>query len=36
MVEFRFDIKPLFAQPIIKVTSNLLPNTFRGDRRQCL
>ncbi|XP_017121840.1 alpha-tubulin N-acetyltransferase 1 isoform X1 [Drosophila elegans] len=36
MVEFRFDIKPLFPQPIIKVTSNLLPHTFRGDRRQCL
>ncbi|XP_030570356.1 alpha-tubulin N-acetyltransferase 1 isoform X1 [Drosophila novamexicana] len=36
MVDFRFDIKPLFPQPIIKVTSNLLPHTFRGDRRQCL
>ncbi|TDG52553.1 hypothetical protein AWZ03_000786 [Drosophila navojoa] len=36
MVEFRFDIKPLFPQPIIKVASNLLPHTFRGDRRQCL
>ncbi|XP_073843518.1 alpha-tubulin acetylase isoform X1 [Musca autumnalis] len=36
MVEFRFDIRPLFSQPIIKVTSNLLPHTFRGDRRQCL
>ncbi|KRK00874.1 alpha-tubulin N-acetyltransferase 1 isoform X2 [Drosophila yakuba] len=36
MVEFRFDIKPLFSQPIIKVTSNLLPHTFRGDRRQSL
>ncbi|KAH8343035.1 hypothetical protein KR059_003974 [Drosophila kikkawai] len=36
MVDFRFDIRPLFPQPIIKVTSNLLPHTFRGDRRQCL
>ncbi|XP_034482200.1 alpha-tubulin N-acetyltransferase 1 isoform X2 [Drosophila innubila] len=36
MVDFRFDIKPLFPQPIIKVASNLLPHTFRGDRRQCL
>ncbi|XP_068149338.1 alpha-tubulin N-acetyltransferase 1 isoform X2 [Drosophila tropicalis] len=36
MVDFRFDIKPLFPQSIIKVTSNLLPHTFRGDRRQCL
>ncbi|XP_075164775.1 alpha-tubulin acetylase isoform X2 [Haematobia irritans] len=36
MVEFRFDISPLFTQPIVKVTSNLLPHTFRGDRRQCL
>ncbi|XP_058987738.1 alpha-tubulin N-acetyltransferase 1 isoform X3 [Musca domestica] len=36
MVEFRFDIRPLFTQPIVKVTSNLLPHTFRGDRRQCL
>ncbi|KAH8379508.1 hypothetical protein KR009_005377 [Drosophila setifemur] len=36
MVEFRFDIKGLFPQPIIKVTSNLLPHTFRGDRRLCL
>ncbi|ALC43679.1 CG3967 [Drosophila busckii] len=36
MVDFRFDIKPLFPQQIIKVSSNLLPHTFRGDRRQCL
>ncbi|XP_017101416.2 alpha-tubulin N-acetyltransferase 1 isoform X2 [Drosophila bipectinata] len=36
MVDFRFDIRPLFPEPIIKVTSNLLPHTFRGDRRQCL
>ncbi|KNC30381.1 Alpha-tubulin N-acetyltransferase 1 [Lucilia cuprina] len=36
MVEFRFDLSPLFTQPIVKVTSNLLPHTFRGDRRQCL
>uniref|UniRef100_A0A1B0B5I8 Alpha-tubulin N-acetyltransferase n=1 Tax=Glossina palpalis gambiensis TaxID=67801 RepID=A0A1B0B5I8_9MUSC len=36
MVDFRFDIKPLFTRPIIKVTSNLLPHTFRGDRRQSL
>ncbi|XP_030386231.1 alpha-tubulin N-acetyltransferase 1 isoform X3 [Scaptodrosophila lebanonensis] len=36
MAEFRFDIKPLFPLEIIKVTSNLLPHTFRGDRRQCL
>ncbi|KAH8365654.1 hypothetical protein KR093_003149 [Drosophila rubida] len=36
MVDFRFDIKPLFPQPIIKVASSLLPHTFRGDRRQCL
>ncbi|XP_055915726.1 alpha-tubulin N-acetyltransferase 1 isoform X1 [Eupeodes corollae] len=36
MVEFRFDIKPLFPQPIVKITSNLLPHTFRGDRRMAL
>lgn len=36
MVEFRFDIRPLFIEPIVKVTSNLLPHTFKGDRRQAL
>ncbi|XP_037934613.1 alpha-tubulin N-acetyltransferase 1 isoform X2 [Teleopsis dalmanni] len=37
MVEFRFDIKPLFQQSIIKISSNLLPHTFRAaDRRQVL
>jgi len=32
-MEFRFDLKPIFAQPIISVGANLLPHTFRGDRR---
>ncbi|BFF97902.1 alpha-tubulin N-acetyltransferase 1 [Drosophila madeirensis] len=36
MVDFRFDIRPLFPEAIVRVTSNLLPHTFRGDRRQCL
>lgn len=36
MVDFRFDTKPLFPQPIVKITSNLLPHTFRGDRRTAL
>ncbi|XP_022221462.1 alpha-tubulin N-acetyltransferase 1 isoform X2 [Drosophila obscura] len=36
MVDFRFDIKPLFPEAIVRVTSNLLPHNFRGDRRQCL
>ncbi|XP_015042475.2 alpha-tubulin N-acetyltransferase 1 isoform X1 [Drosophila pseudoobscura] len=36
MADFRFDIRPLFPEPIVRVTSNLLPHTFRGDRRQCL
>ncbi|XP_055385603.1 alpha-tubulin N-acetyltransferase [Condylostylus longicornis] len=35
-MEFRFDLKPIFSQPIARVGVNLLPHTFRGDRRSAL
>ncbi|XP_053963288.1 alpha-tubulin N-acetyltransferase 1-like [Anastrepha ludens] len=36
MAAFQFDIRNLFAQPIVKVNSTLLPHTFRGDKRQAM
>ncbi|XP_017475977.1 PREDICTED: alpha-tubulin N-acetyltransferase 1-like [Rhagoletis zephyria] len=36
MATFKFDIRSIFTQPIVKISSNLLPHTFRGDRRMAL
>uniref|UniRef100_A0A0K8UJK7 Alpha-tubulin N-acetyltransferase 1 n=1 Tax=Bactrocera latifrons TaxID=174628 RepID=A0A0K8UJK7_BACLA len=36
MAVFKFDIRSLFPQPIVKVDSSLLPHTFHGNRRQAL
>ncbi|XP_067634000.1 alpha-tubulin N-acetyltransferase 1-like [Eurosta solidaginis] len=34
MATFQYDLRQLFPQPIIKITSTLLPHKFRGDHRQ--
>ncbi|CAD7014367.1 unnamed protein product [Ceratitis capitata] len=36
MATFEFDIRHLFPQPIVKVTSTLLPHTFHGQQQQAL
>ncbi|XP_011182953.2 alpha-tubulin N-acetyltransferase 1 [Zeugodacus cucurbitae] len=36
MAAFKFDIRQLFPQPIVKVNCSLLPHTFHGNRRQAL
>lgn len=35
-MEFRFDIRPLFKTHIIRITNNLVPQGFTGDRRSIL
>uniref|UniRef100_W8BB49 Alpha-tubulin N-acetyltransferase n=1 Tax=Ceratitis capitata TaxID=7213 RepID=W8BB49_CERCA len=36
MAKFKFDIRCIFTQPVVKISSNLLPHTFRGDRRMAM
>ncbi|XP_054733239.1 alpha-tubulin N-acetyltransferase 1-like isoform X2 [Anastrepha obliqua] len=36
MANFKFDIRSIFTQPVVKISSNMLPHTFRGDRRMSL
>lgn len=35
-MEFRFDVNSLFKTPIIRVTNNLVPQGFTGDRRSVM
>lgn len=35
-MEFRFDINSLFKTNIIRITNNLVPQGFTGDRRSVL
>lgn len=35
-MEFRFNTNQLFKSPIVKVSNNLLPSGFSGDRRIAL
>uniref|UniRef100_A0A0K8VWC5 Alpha-tubulin N-acetyltransferase n=1 Tax=Bactrocera latifrons TaxID=174628 RepID=A0A0K8VWC5_BACLA len=36
MAKFKFDIKCIFSQPVVQISSNLLPHTFIGDRRMAM
>lgn len=35
-MEFRFDVGPLLKAHIVRITSNLIPQGFNGDRRTAL
>lgn len=35
-MEFRFDVGPLLKAHIVRITSNLIPPGFTGDRRSAL
>lgn len=35
-MEFRFDVGPLLKAHIVRITSNLIPQGFTGDRRSAL
>uniref|UniRef100_A0A0K8TK85 Alpha-tubulin N-acetyltransferase n=1 Tax=Tabanus bromius TaxID=304241 RepID=A0A0K8TK85_TABBR len=35
-MEFRFDVRPIFTNQIVRINSNLLPSTFVGDRRMAI
>lgn len=35
-MEFRFDVRPLFATPLQRIDHTLTPQGFRGDRRQLM